>query len=57
MNPKNLALTAAAAISIAQALAGGQQAVVLGVFIVVGTVTVAAPLVVYLALGTRRTAR
>ena len=54
VNPKNLALTAAAAISIAQAgLPGGQQAAVLAVFIVVGTVTVAAPLVVYLALGSK----
>ena len=52
VNPKNLALSAAAAISIAQAgLSGGQQVGVLAVFIVVGTVTVAAPLVVYLALG------
>jgi threonine/homoserine/homoserine lactone efflux protein len=52
VNPKNLVLTAAAAISIAQTgLPGGQQAAVLAVFIVVGTVTVAAPLVVYLALG------
>ena len=32
---------------------GGQQAVVLAVFIVVGTVTVAAPLVAYLALGSK----
>ena len=53
VNPKNLALTAAA-ISIAQAgLPGGQQAGVLAVFVVVGTVTVAAPLVVYLALGSK----
>ena len=52
MNPKNLVLTADAAMSIAQAgLPGGQQAGVLAVFIVVGTVTVAAPLIVYLALG------
>ena len=32
---------------------GGQQAGVLAVFVVVGTVTVAAPLVVYLALGSK----
>ena len=52
VNPKNLLLSAAAAMSIAQTgLAGGQQAVVLAVFVVLGTVTVAAPLVVYLALG------
>ncbi len=52
VNPKNFVLTAAAAMSIAQTgLPGGQQAVVLAVFVVLGTVTVAAPLVVYLALG------
>jgi Sap, sulfolipid-1-addressing protein len=52
VNPKNVALSAAAAMSIAQAgLPGGQQAVVLAVFVVVGTVAVAAPLVVYLVLG------
>jgi len=54
VNPKNLALTAAAAMSIAQTgLPGGQQAVVLAVFVVVGTVAVAAPLIVYLALGSK----
>ncbi len=54
VNPKNLVLTAAAAMSIAQTgLPGGQQAVVLAVFVALGTVTVAAPLVVYLALGRR----
>ncbi len=54
VNPKNLALTAAAAMSIAQTgLPGGQQAVVLAVFIVVGSVAVAAPLVVYLVLGSK----
>jgi Sap-like sulfolipid-1-addressing protein len=52
VNPKNLALSAAAAMSIAQTgLPGGQQAVVLAVFVVVGTVAVAAPLIVYLVLG------
>jgi hypothetical protein len=51
VNPKNLALSAAAAMSIAQTgLPGGQQAVVLAVFVVVGTVAVAAPLV-YLGPG------
>lgn len=54
VNPKNLVLSAAAAMSIAQTgLPGGQQIVVLAVFVVVGTVTVAAPLVVYLALGSK----
>lgn len=52
VNPKNLLLTAAAAMSIAQTgLPGGQQAVVLAVFVVLGTVTVAAPLFLYLVLG------
>jgi threonine/homoserine/homoserine lactone efflux protein len=46
VNPKNLLLTAAAAMSVAQTgLPGGQQAVVLAVFVVLGTVAVAAPLV------------
>ena len=54
VNPKNLALSAAAAMSIAQTgLPGGQQAVVLAVFVVVGTVAVAAPLVACLALGSK----
>jgi hypothetical protein len=52
LNPKNLVLTIAAAVSIAQTgLPGGQQAAVLAVFIVLASVTVAAPLVIYLAMG------
>lgn len=52
VNPKNLVLTIGAAGSIAQTgLAGGEQAAVLAVFIVLGTLTVATPLVAYLALG------
>jgi hypothetical protein len=52
VNPKNLVLTVGAAVSIAQTgLPGGQQAGVLAVFIVLGSVTVAAPLVIYLAMG------
>ncbi|HEY4465386.1 MAG TPA: GAP family protein [Streptosporangiaceae bacterium] len=54
VNPKNLVLTVAAAGSIAQSgLPGGQQAAVLAVFIVLGTVTVAAPLVIYFSMGKR----
>jgi hypothetical protein len=54
VNPKNLVLTVGAAASIAQTgLPGGQQAGVLAVFIVLGTLAVAAPLVVYLAVGPR----
>jgi hypothetical protein len=53
-NPKNGGLTIAAAASIAGAgLAGGEQAVALAVFVVVGSVGVLAPLVVYLAAGER----
>src|ERR1039458_1159690 len=54
VNPKNLVLTIAAAASIAQAgLPGVQQVGVLAVFIVLGSVTVAAPLVIYLAMGAK----
>lgn len=53
-NPKNLVLTVAAAVSIAQSgLPGGQQVAVLAVFIGLGSVTVAAPLVTYFAMGKR----
>jgi hypothetical protein len=54
VNPKNLVLTIGAAASIAQTgLPGGQQVGVLAVFIVLASVTVAAPLVVYLAMGAK----
>jgi hypothetical protein len=54
VNPKNLILTIGAAASIAQAgLPGGQQASVLAVFIALGSVTVATPLVIYLAMGAK----
>lgn len=50
VNPKNLALTAAAAASIAQAgIAGGPTAVAVAVFVVLGSLTVAGPVVVALA--------
>jgi threonine/homoserine/homoserine lactone efflux protein len=53
-NPKNGGLTIAAAASIAGAgLAGGAQAVALAVFVLVGSVGVLAPLVLYLAAGER----
>jgi hypothetical protein len=52
VNPKNAALTIAAAATIAGAgLAGGEQAVVLTVFVLIGSVGVLAPLVVYLVAG------
>jgi hypothetical protein len=54
VNPKNGGLTIAAAASIAAAgLAGGSQAVVLAVFVLVGSLGVLAPLVVDLAAGDR----
>jgi threonine/homoserine/homoserine lactone efflux protein len=52
VNPKNLALTAAAAASIAQAgLSGGDSAIAIGVFVVIGSVTVVGPVVFYLIAG------
>lgn len=51
-NPKNLALTLAAALSIAQAdLSSFQNFVALGVFIVIGSITVAIPVIVFLIRG------
>jgi threonine/homoserine/homoserine lactone efflux protein len=48
-NPKNLALTLAAAASIAQAgLSGGDTAVVVAVFVIIGSLTVAGPVLFYL---------
>lgn len=48
-NPKNLALTLSAAASIAQAgLSGGDAALAVGVFVVVGSVTVVGSVVAYL---------
>ena len=52
VNPKNLALTAAAAATIAQAgLSGGETTVAVAVFVVIGSVTVAGPVLVYLLMG------
>jgi threonine/homoserine/homoserine lactone efflux protein len=52
VNPKNGGLTIAAAATIAGAgLAGGEQAVVLAVFVLIGSAGVLAPLVVYLVAG------
>jgi threonine/homoserine/homoserine lactone efflux protein len=53
-NPKNLLLAVAAAASIAQtAIPGGEQAVVYAVFVLIGAIGVAVPLVIYFALGER----
>jgi threonine/homoserine/homoserine lactone efflux protein len=52
LNPKNLALTIAAATAIAQAaISDGQAAVALALFILIGSVTILAPLGIYFALG------
>jgi Sap, sulfolipid-1-addressing protein len=52
VNPKNGGLTIAAAATIAGAgLAGGEQAVVLAVFVLIGSAGVLAPLIVYLMAG------
>ena len=54
VNPKNGGLTIAAAASIAGAgLAAGQQAIALATFVLVGSVGVVAPLIVYVAAGER----
>ena len=53
-NLKNGGLTIAAAASIAGAgLAGGEQAVALAIFVLIGSAGVLAPLVLYLAAGER----
>ena len=53
-NPKNLALTLAAAASIAQAgLSGGGTAVAIGVFVIIGSITVAGPVIFFMAAGDR----
>ena len=47
-NPKNLALTFSAAASIAQAgLSGGGSAVAIAVFVIIGSITVAGPVLFY----------
>ena len=53
-NPKNLLLAVAAATAIAQTgIPGGEQAIAYAVFALIGTVGVAAPVVIYFALGDR----
>ena len=52
VNPKNLALTLAAAASIAQAgLSGGGTAVAIGVFVIIGSITVAGPVIFFMVAG------
>jgi threonine/homoserine/homoserine lactone efflux protein len=53
-NPKNLLLALAAAAAIAQTgIGGGEQALAYAVFAVIGTIGVAAPMVIYFGLGDR----
>jgi threonine/homoserine/homoserine lactone efflux protein len=57
VNPKNLALTLAASASIAQAgLSGGETAVAIAVFVVIGSVTVAGPVLFYVFAPARAAA-
>jgi threonine/homoserine/homoserine lactone efflux protein len=54
INPKNLLLTLAAASAIAQTgLDGGEQAIALAVFVIVGTLGPGAPVAIYFAMGAR----
>lgn len=54
LNPKNLALTIAAAASISGAgLSTSEEIVVLAIFVALASVTVALPVVIYLILGSR----
>jgi hypothetical protein len=54
INPKNLALTIAAAAAVAQTgISTGQEAGAMTVFVVIGSVTILAPLVIYFAFGSR----
>ena len=54
VNPKNLLLTIAGASTIAQTgISAGQQAIVYAIFMVIATIGVGAPVVLYFALGSR----
>jgi threonine/homoserine/homoserine lactone efflux protein len=54
VNPKNLALTIAAATAIAQTgISGGEAAGTLAVFIIVGSLSILAPVVIYFAMGVK----
>jgi hypothetical protein len=56
LNPKNLALTVAAATAIAETeIPGGQQAVALAVFVVLGSLTILVPVAIYFLMGARAT--
>ena len=54
MNPKNLALTVAAAATIAKAgLDGAETAIAVAVFVIIGSLTVVGPVLYYLIAGDR----
>jgi threonine/homoserine/homoserine lactone efflux protein len=54
LNPKNLALTVAAMAGVAQSgLSAGQDVVAIVVFVVIGSLSVAGPVVAYLVMGRR----
>jgi threonine/homoserine/homoserine lactone efflux protein len=54
INPKNLALTVAAATAIAQTeIPGREQVIALAVFVLLGSLTILAPVAIYLAMGAR----
>jgi formate-dependent nitrite reductase membrane component NrfD len=54
VRPKNLLLAVGGAAAIAQTgIAAGQQAIAYAVFTVIATLGVAAPVVIYFAMGTR----
>ena len=54
INPKNLVLVVAAATTIAQAsISNGQQAIALGLFILIGTIGTGVPIILYLTMRER----
>jgi threonine/homoserine/homoserine lactone efflux protein len=54
LNPKNLALTVAAATTIAQAgISNGQEAGALAIFIVLGSLTILVPVAIYFLMGAK----
>jgi threonine/homoserine/homoserine lactone efflux protein len=56
LNPKNLALTIAAAAAIAQVdISAGEEIGTLAIFIGIGSLSILAPLAIYFALGDRAT--
>jgi hypothetical protein len=57
LNPKNLALTIAAAAAIAETgISDGEAIVVLAVFILIGSLSILAPVALYFAMGARAAA-